>query len=109
MNFPEHSPVDDAFRREELARITTFETNACPDAGCFHCLLNVEAIAPGQRERFFNDEMLPGSSSRNCLAGVILRVAANRNGVQVWIVQEIIQIRVGCNFPAMLRAHLRGA
>src|SRR5207253_1734744 len=61
VNFAEEAAIDDGFGGEELAGVAAFEADAGFHASGFDGLLDVEAIAPIQREWFFDDEMFGGA------------------------------------------------
>ena len=53
--------------------------------GCLDRLLNCQAILPIQRKRFFDDQMLSGCGGGNRMLRMVLRIAADRDDMDIRI------------------------
>ena len=91
------------FGGQELAGVAALETNASFHAGLFDRRRHRQAILPGQRQRFLDNQMLARSGSGS-VGAVFKGIAANRNDIQPWLRKERLVIGVGRNRAAVLGA-----
>ncbi len=104
---PQQAAVDDGFNREELAGEAALEADTRFDFGLADGLLNGQAILPVQSEGLFDDQMLSRLGRGDGMAGVVLRIAADGDGMEAFISEHLRQIRVTRNRTAKAGADLR--
>ena len=94
--------------REHLAGVAALEADAGFHArGPDRCS---DAVGVGeiQRDGLFNDEVLPGLSGRDDMVGVLMRITADRDGVEVGVGQHGREVGVGGDRTAVLGAQCGG-
>lgn len=64
------------------------------------------AILPGQRQRFFDDDMLAGLGGGDGVVRVLVRIAADRDDVKSGLLQHLFDIRVSGDLATVFEAEL---
>ena len=101
-------PVDDSSRSLQLAGVTQLEAHACLHPCRPHRSLHTESIRRGERDRLFDDQVLSGRRRGDDMAGVLLRIAADRYHMQPRIGQHSGEVCMAGDRAAVTPTHLSG-
>ena len=99
MDLAEQALIDDRFGGEKLAGITALEADAALHASALHRLLHLAQVIQRKGDRFFDDQVLARLGGGDGLGGMVIRVTAYGNHIDVGA-KQLLEIGIGAERSA---------
>lgn len=104
----EQALIQHGFGGEKLTGVTALEADAGFDLGLLDGGFHFAQVFERHAKRFLDDDVFAGPRGFNHLGFVLIRVAANGDGINVRIGEHFIEVVVSGDVPAMFGAEFAG-